>query len=284
MIDVRPLDLSPAGIEQTCGLLNIVYPNAQHITPTYLDRLYNGNPLGPTFGFSAFSEGNELVGHYLMIPLLARIHGVEERGIWPFQLATHPGFRGKGLFTALAEESFTAARERGFGYLSGVGNAMSTPLFVGKWGFQAICQLDVRIGTGPIPPRQEIQDLEFVRVWDPEGIAWRLAHSAQPYHVQYRGEFGHLCAPTGKLGVFVEIGMFERRMLPEGLPTLEAPHPFRLWIGVDPSRNWWRSPYFNVPVRFRPSPLNLLFYDLTDQKRVFDPARVRYDVFDFDAY
>jgi hypothetical protein len=102
--------------------------------------------------------------------------------------------------------------------------------------------------------------------------------------VQYRGEFGHLYAPTGKLGVFVEIGMFERRMLPEGLPTLEAPHPFRLWIGVDPSRKWRRSLYFNLPVRFRPSPLNLLFYDLTDQKRVFDPARVRYDVFDFDAY
>ncbi len=284
MIDVRPIDLSPAGIERTCRLLNIVFPGAQHITPAYLDRLYNGNPLGPTFGFNAFSEDDELIGHYLMIPILAQIHGVEERGIWPFQLASHPGFRGKGLFTALAEESFTAARERGFGYLSGVGNAMSTPLFVRKWGFQVICQLDVRLGTGPIPPRRGIPDLEFVRVWDREGIAWRLAHSPDPYRVTYRGDFGHLYAPTGKFGIFLEVGMFDTDMLPDDLLELKALHPLRAWIGVDPSRNWRRSLYVNVPVRFRPSPLNLLFYDLTDQKRVFDPARVRYDVFDFDAY
>ena len=33
MLDVRPLDTSPAGIEEARGLLNVVFPDAAHITP-----------------------------------------------------------------------------------------------------------------------------------------------------------------------------------------------------------------------------------------------------------
>jgi len=40
----------------------------------------------------------------------------------------------------------------------------------------------------------------------------------------------------------------------------------------------------NVPERLWPSPLNLLFFDLTEAGRRFEPDRVRYEVFDFDAY
>ncbi len=286
MSDIRPLDLSPAGIKRTCELLNVVYPDAPHITPAFLDRLYNGNPLGPSFGFSAF-EDDRLVGHYLMIPVLTLLHGVEERGIWPFQLATHPRARGKRLFTALAERSFSAAREQGFGHLVGVGNAMSTPILVSKWGFQNICQLDARLGIGSMPERrgEDLRNLELVREWpDKEGIAWRLSHSARPYQVKYRGERGHLYAPTGKFGIPVEIGSFDRHLLPKDLPSLKTLNPLRLWIGVDPGRDWSRSLYFNIPVRFRPSPLNLLLYDLTDKKRTFHPGKVRYEIFDFDAY
>jgi predicted N-acetyltransferase YhbS len=284
MLDVRPIDLSPAGIEKTCGLLSIVYPEAHHLTPAYLDRMYNGNPEGPTLGFGGYDEGGELIAHYLMIPIRARVYGVEERGIWPFQLATHPGYRGKGLFTSMTEQSFDVSREAGFGFFSGVGNAMSTPLFVGKWGYQSICQLDVKVGIGPVPPSGGTDDIDFVRIWNKESIAWRLALPGEPYRVAYRGGCGHIYAPTGKLGISVEVGAFDRSLLPEGLRKFGSANPLRLWIGVDNSRDWSRSLYFDVPERLRPSPLNLLWYDLTGQNRTFDPSRVRFDAFDFDAY
>jgi predicted N-acetyltransferase YhbS len=283
MTDIRPIDLGPEGIARTCGLLNIVFPHAKHVTPAYLDRLYNGNPLGPTFGFSAF-EKDELVGHYLMIPIMGRLFGKAEPGIWPFQLATHPGYRGKGLFTALVEQSFGAAREKGFTFFSGVGNANSTPLFVGKWNFQAICQLDVKLGVGPIPESRVSDEFQLLRLWDKPGIAWRLQHPAATYRVHYRNDVGHLFAPAGKPGIWVQVGAFPRELLPDDLAPLRTPSPLRLFIGADKSRNWSRSPYIDVPMRFRPSPLNLLFYDLTDQKRRFDPNLVCYEVFDFDAY
>ena len=45
-----------------------------------------------------------------------------------------------------------------------------------------------------------------------------------------------------------------------------------------------RDLYFDVPERLKPSPLIFLFYDLTDQGRAFDPEKVQYDLFNFDAY
>jgi GNAT superfamily N-acetyltransferase len=270
-------------MEETCELLHVVYPHAPHLTVPYLDRLYNGNPVGPTSGYSAYEEG-KLIGHYLMIPITSRIFGKEEVGMWPFQLATHPGFRGKGLFTALAEASYAESREKGYGYVTGVGNAMSTPLFVGKWGFQSVCQLDVKLGVGPTPPSRHGDDVDFVRTWVKEGISWRLHHNPVPYRVVERGSMTHLFGATGKYGIWVEIGAFERHLLPAGMRPLRVPNPMRLWIGADKSRDWSRSLYADIPMRFRPSPLNLLFLDLTGQKRKFDPRRVRYDPFDFDAY
>ena len=281
--EVRPIDPSPPGIEETVGLLRVVYPHAHYLTPRYLDRLYNGNPVGPTSGYSAFQEGT-LIGHYLMIPITARIHGKEEVGMWPFQLATHPGFRGKGLFTALAEASYAESRKKGYGYVTGVANAMSTPLFVGKWGFQSVCQLDAKLGVGPTPPSRFGADVDYERTWSPEGIEWRLGHPATPYRVIRRGDRLHLYGTTNKYGIWAEVGAFPEGDLPPDLRPLGVPNPVRLWIGVDASRDWSRSAYFEVPARFRPSPLNLLFLDLTGQGRRFDPGRVRYELFDFDAY
>jgi predicted N-acetyltransferase YhbS len=283
MLDIRPVDLSPEGLARTCQLLNVVFPQAKHVTVDYLDRLYNGNPLGETFGLAAF-DGDELVGHYLMIPIRATIFGKLEPGIWPFQLATHPGSQKKGLFSALVESSFGLARDKGFTFFSGVGNANSSPIFVKKWNFQAICPLDVKIGVGPIPPSRIDASTELYRNWDAGGVAWRLQHPAEPYRVSYRDDVGHLFARSGKPGIWVEVGAFSRSLLPESLAPLRTPSPLRLFIGADKTRDWSRSAYVDVPQRFRPSPLIMLFHDLTDQKRRFHPDRVRYDLFDFDAY
>jgi hypothetical protein len=244
VFDFRPIDLSPSGIEETCELLRVVFPGAAHMTPDYLSRLYFGNPLGETWGLSCFGEDGRLVAHNIMIPTRARIFGREERGIWPFQLATHPQARMKGLFVAMTEATNDECRKRGYTYLSGVGNQNSTPIFVKKWGYQSICPLDVKVGFGAAPPKGELAESDFVQLWDdPDAIAWRLSHSQlAPYTVRHVGGVGH------------------------------------------PTRDWSRSRYFDLPERLRPSPLNLLWYDLTGENRRHDPAKVQYDLFNFDAF
>lgn len=285
MVELRPLDLTPAGIRDTCGLLNAVYPHAGHIDPAYLERLYFGNPLGETFGISAWLDGR-LVAHYLMIPLKARIRGEEELGIWPFQLATHPEYQGKGLFGRMGDAAIKHCRERGFGFLSGVGNAQSSPIFVKKWNSQAVCPLDVKVGVGPVPPPLEPgpEELDFVRVWDAAGLAWRLSVAQPPYTVQHRRGRGTVFANTGRYGIHADLGSYPSEWFPPETGRLVATNPLRLWMGVDPTRDWQRSLYFGLPERLKPSPLILLFCDLTDRNRRLDPEKVRFDAFDFDAF
>jgi predicted N-acetyltransferase YhbS len=282
MPEIRELDLSRAGLERTAGLLRVVFPQASHIDADYLDRLYNGNPLGPTTGLCAYEEG-ELVGHYLMIPIRARLFGEEETGIWPFQLATHPGYRLKGLFSRFVERSIELCREGGYRFFAGVGNANSTPIFVKKWGYQSIRQLDVKLGIGAAPAKGDDRELELVRLWDRDTLRWRLGHPARPYRALRRGDRTRLYA-RGPYGLPVEVGMFPSELVPEDLPPLRSPSPLRLFVGVDPTRRWSGSGYFDVPRRLWPSPLHLLFKDLSGRERRFSADRVRYEVCDYDAY
>jgi hypothetical protein len=256
------------------------------MTPDYLSRLYFGNPLGETWGLSCFGEDGRLVAHNIMIPTRARIFGREERGIWPFQLATHPQARMKGLFVAMTEATNDECRKRGYTYLSGVGNQNSTPIFVKKWGYQSICPLDVKVGFGAAPPKGELAESDFVQLWDdPDAIAWRLSHSQlAPYTVRHVGGVGHVYANSGRYGIQVELGSFPSELLPDDLEPMRSANPLRMWIGKDPTRDWSRSRYFDLPERLRPSPLNLLWYDLTGENRRHDPAKVQYDLFNFDAF
>jgi hypothetical protein len=59
--------------------------------------------------------------------------------------------------------------------------------------------------------------------------------------------------------------------------------PFRLTIGLDRSARR-RGVLVSVPDRLKPSPLNLIFRDLSGTPRTLDADHVRWTLFDFDAY
>jgi hypothetical protein len=62
----------------------------------------------------------------------------------------------------------------------------------------------------------------------------------------------------------------------------KAPGPMRLWLGLDPGLDWRGS--LPIPMRLRPSPLNLVYKDLTGGGFLPDPDRVLFRGIDFDAY
>jgi hypothetical protein len=102
--------------------------------------------------------------------------------------------------------------------------------------------------------------------------------------VKWRGDVGHIYADTGRLGIQAEIGAFRRDQLPSDLPELGLGNPLRIWLGKDPTRDFSRSLYFDVPRRLRASPLILLWHDLTGERRRHNEDKVQYDVFGFDAF
>jgi len=58
----------------------------------------------------------------------------------------------------------------------------------------------------------------------------------------------------------------------------------RLFLGLFPAGSCSYSGYFNIPARLRPSPLNMIFRDLSLQTPSLDPGRVLFSFMNFDAY
>lgn len=61
-------------------------------------------------------------------------------------------------------------------------------------------------------------------------------------------------------------------------------NPITVWVGLDSNNDWSNAFYINLPEYFKPSPLHLIFKDLTNMSRTIDPKRILFSLIDFDAY
>ncbi|NIR58836.1 MAG: hypothetical protein GWO02_04610, partial [Gammaproteobacteria bacterium] len=93
--------------------------------------------------------------------------------------------------------------------------------------------------------------------WDAETLRWRLENPAASYRLRRHGDRVQVYARSGRPGIDVALGEVDGGLVGESVGR--APGPLRIWLGVDPRRNWSRAPYWNLPPRLRPAPLNVLF-------------------------
>ena len=285
MYDVRPVDLSEEGIAECVNMLNIAFPSGKHLTNEYLDWEYNRNPTGGLLGYNAYFKG-ELVAHYIAQPIVAKLAGKHAKGLLAINSATHPEHQGNRLYTTLADRTYIPAKEQGYEFVIAVANANSTSACV-KWlGFRLVSPLVAKVGIGPILRRLPIGEIEYERTWTPESLRWRMANPTTRYSVtKKRGKF-YVEAPTRRLGIHAILGEFDNEMYDQ-YPVAASGiryNPLRLWIGLDESVNWSRCMFFDIPKRLRPSPLNLIFKDLTENNTRLSREKVRFQLIDFDAY
>lgn len=289
MLEDRPVEASREDTEQVAQLLRGVFRGSGgHIDPAYLTWCYRDNPAGEVVGRNAW-DGDRLAAHYVTVPLRARLRGRDARGVLSLHTATHRDYQGRGLFTRLAEATYADASEAGFEFVVGVANAASTPGFVRKLGFQLVRALDVRVGLGAPAPTDVRAEVDFERVWNAEELAWRLRCPARTYRRTAGAGGVTVYAPTGRFGLWVELASrpdeeYERGGALARLPALGVQNPVRLWMGLDPSRDWSGQPWLPLPEFLRPSPLNLIYRDLREPGATLDPSRVRFAAIDFDAY
>jgi GNAT superfamily N-acetyltransferase len=280
--DLRLLDLSPEGLRSVTALLRQVFPDALHLTGEVLTWEYVDNPDGAAVGFNAWM-GGDLAAHYATIPLRARVNGREERGLLSLNTATAPAHQGKGLFTKLADSTYRYAAQQGFGFVIGVANANSTHGFVKKLGFQLVSPLRAMVGAGPLP-RRTAAHVQYERLWHTDALRWRLAHPLYSYTLKHEAGTDLLLSERSQFGARLLLGAMDRASLAGvEVPAHHGGLPLRIWVGLDPAMRWTLRPYVNIPMRLRPSPLNLIFKDLTGQGRTLDPAQVRFQALDFDT-
>jgi GNAT superfamily N-acetyltransferase len=274
---LREVSVDDASIAQVAGLLRQVFPRSGHFTDEAVRWQYRDNPDGHVVGFNAWL-GDELAAHYVTIPLLARVNGKEEKGLLSLNTATHPSHQGKGLFTRLAKATYERGAREGFGFVVGVANANSTHGFTKKLGFQLVSPLRAMIGVGSLPWSPVAIDVQYEGIWSERKLAWRMAHPAYRYTTARSAEQDLILSERSQA-----TARYVLAALPKGTLTTSVHAPWKkVWIGLDPAMHWSRAAYINIPMRLRPSPLNLIFKDLTGAGRTLDPERVRFQAIDFD--
>ncbi|MET1111778.1 MAG: GNAT family N-acetyltransferase [Allosphingosinicella sp.] len=268
-----------AGYDRVSRLLRTVFPKARHLTPRYLEWHYGGSPDGKAVGCNAFA-GDELVGHMAAIVFPGRMEGAERRGMYTVNGAVHPAHRGRRLQSRISAAMFEEAVRLGYDFCFATGNKWSTGPLLTR--FAMVRPLDARIGLGLPRLRDTGREPSFERIWSDEALRWRMANPEGRYARVRSPDQSAILSATGAPGVGAIL--HQNRRLEDLAPRNAAPGPLRLWLGLDPGVDWKGSAFLPIPMRLRPSPLNLVFKDLTGGGFAPDPDRIVFRGVDFDAY
>lgn len=261
-----------ASLERCAAMLRVVFPAAGY-DAELLRWQYRDNPSGTIVGCNAIAADGSIAAHYVVQPLEALVDGRSERGALSFNTATHPEHQGKGLFTKLGALTYAAAAAEGYGFVVGVANANSTPGFTRKLGFALVSPLRARVGIALRPRR--LGEAAFERTWTAQTARWRAGRPRS----RYRSVGDTLYAPAHE--PFVR-AVLARDPLFAGLRhDALGMRPVDLYLGLEPGG---APPGIEIPQRFRPSPLNFIFLDLSGRGRSLAGDAVRFRSIDFDPY
>lgn len=267
-------------VNEYSNLLSITFPNTKKFTPEFISWQYIDNPLGTIVGFNAYA-GEVLAAHYVGQPITAIINGEKKKGLLSLNTATHPDHRGKKLFTTLANKTYEYAAKNGYDFVYGVANANSTHGFVKRLGFQLVGALDVKIGVGKFSFKNTNKVFSFRRDIKRNELVWRLNNPSKEYFYNE-----NVIVPTGKIGLNAILMCSETKYLKEltVLRKFRGLKLFKLYVGINNSIEWKKTMFFNLPDRFKSSPLNLIFKDISGGNQKLDISNVKLQIIDFDGY
>jgi hypothetical protein len=274
----------------------------------YLDWLYIQNPAGTVVDANLDDELG-CIGHYSVVPKIIAQGGESWRVGLSLNTAVAARARGGGLFTKLAFEVIDKSRAEDLSGILGVANANSTPGFVRRLGFTVEKSLPVKVGVAnPAASRNlasgeealaAIAVIEAARrtadpytaapVWTEELLRWRFARPGAAYFAYADADGGVFGAKTRQAGMPFAclMGLFVARpgaCLGRLVSAACAASGTPLYV----YGGWNRDVAvagLPVPMGLRPSPLNLIWRDLTDARARPTPSRFRrFEFIDFDAY
>ena len=263
------------------GLLANVFEKPALFTPAFIKWQYADNPAGPIVGYNAMA-GDVIAAHYVTQPFYAVLEGKKSKGLLSLNTATHTDHRGKGLFTQLADKTYEAAAADGYEFVIGVANQNSVHGFTKKLGFQLAGQLHARVGFGHPPAINSNVNVQYERIWDAQMLNWRLANPSNNY-LSAGGKMVSFYSKTHIPFIKSHLISIDKSIVNKGFGGTVF-NPLTLYIGIDAGIKFTGSTLFNIPLRFRPAPLYLIFKDLTGKSQVLDFENIRFRLIDFDAY
>ena len=297
--------------ELTAALLCDVFPDhPKYRNPAFLEWEYLGSPSGEAIEANA-EDDHGRTGHYAVIPQRWMVDGRPSRYALSLDSSVAERSRGKGLFSTLGNQVAERARASGYTALIGLANAQATPGQVRNIGFELIRPLpvavypptvfrgrrtfDVITAAGLADWLEEsggatLPDSGAWRIWDTAELRWRMSDPTHDYEVIAGHDLAAVVHITRLRGVPVVVILktFVRSSAGSvsvaGLATAAcARHraPFALYAGYNPRLRRTGIP---VPVRLRPSPLNLIVKPLVADVPTSRLVPNCLEFLDFDAY
>src|SRR2546430_14155743 len=118
MYEFRRVDTDNFANTNHAKFLAEVFKNPWLFTSQFIQWQYADNPAGKIVGYNAM-VGDLIAAHYVAQPFYAKLNGETYKAILSLNTATHKEHRGKGLFTKLADQTYTTAANEGFAFVIG---------------------------------------------------------------------------------------------------------------------------------------------------------------------
>ena len=278
--------------------------------PAFLDWFYGANPRGRAITEEIHAEG-KCIAHYGVLPTTYRTPAGTIPFIFTSNVATDPNARKKGLFREMAERIYPRAAATGAPGMAGPSNAISPVIIVERFWWRSLGPMPVFVCVPTALPRgirdvpidaaflagSELDTLaadldwvpvrDWVQSWTPDFLRWRLANPDASYTLHVGPDA--LAVSTrdhGPLGVPAAV-------LCKIFPLPGAQLPVKAGRYVAAACRAHRAPAciyagwnaharvrgVPLPMRFRPSPLVVVFRSF-DEERAPTP-QFRLDTFEF---
>ena len=247
----------------------------------YLKWLYIDNPNGKAITCNILDK-DKIVGHYAVIPTVVVIDNKKYKAALSLNTAVDRNYRGKGFFKKMAEKTYLEAKRCGINFIFGISNQQSTNLFLKHFNFQDLGQLDVKIGFGN---RKETIDRKKIKFfWDARSLKWRVNNPRYKYKFMIKKDKFLIFNRIYKI-INILMGEYNLNEMEIGKKEKSVFNFLNLYIGLG-KKNLKKSFYFNIPNFLKPSPLNLIFKDISDnqEKLLLNREDILIQLLDFDAF
>ena len=148
MSSFEPVAYEPSQRDDVRGLMAAVWGEAA--TADDFDWWYDGNPTGERL-LSLVVDDGRVAGASGMSYFRMRLGGEERIVAFALDAATHPDYRGRGLWSVLELHNEDACRAAGAVAALGFTNPVAGPILVDKLGWRDLARL--RLWARPLSPR-----------------------------------------------------------------------------------------------------------------------------------
>jgi GNAT superfamily N-acetyltransferase len=270
-------------LDRTVELMGLGFPGAHKFSRAFLQWQYYDNPAGAPLGCN-IDDGERLIGHLMGIPLNVRLHGQPAVVTLIMNVATHPDYRGRGLFLELVRRVAQMSAERGHAGVVGVANQQTERAYRTRLGFQNVAGLSAHVELLPqrIDMGAALACADFAHSWTDETLAWRLGNPANPLRIAGGTADSLIVEGASTMPLIRARGLIPRA----GLSASErggVAGP-AVVLGLTPRGTARRALAIGVPERLRPSPLRMIWLNHRVPGDQLDAERILFSFLDFDAF